>query len=89
MGLFLEEFTPESLVREAEAVARPLAEKNGNRLTIHIADPGIRMRADRGKVRQSLLNLLSNAAKFTRDGEIRLDVGWNPAGRGRGRGTNV
>ena len=74
MELFLEEFTPDALVREVEAVARALVEKNGNRFDVHVDAAGARMRADRGKVRQCLLNLLSNAAKFTKDGTIRLDV---------------
>jgi PAS domain S-box-containing protein len=74
MELFLEDFTPEAIVREVEAVARPLVEKNGNRFEIGVSASGVRMRADRGKVRQSVLNLLSNAAKFTKDGTILLDV---------------
>ena len=57
-----------------EAVARPLVERNGNRFEIGVPASGVRMRTDRGKVRQSLLNLLSNAAKFTKDGTIMLDA---------------
>jgi signal transduction histidine kinase len=35
---------------------------------------------DRSKLRQTLMNLLSNAAKFTSDGEIRLSAASGPAG---------
>lgn len=35
---------------------------------------------DRGKLRQTLLNLLSNAAKFTLRGEIRLSAASGPSG---------
>lgn len=35
---------------------------------------------DRGKLRQTLINLLSNAAKFTPQGEIRLSASSGPAG---------
>jgi PAS domain S-box-containing protein len=81
MELFVEDFALASLIREVEAVARPVVEKEGNRFEVQVKAEGVRMRADRGKVRQSLLNLLSNAGKFTKDGEIRLEVetdghGW-------------
>ncbi|MCP5060248.1 MAG: response regulator [bacterium] len=51
-----------------------LVKKNGNRLKIEIDERICEMRADVTKVRQALFNLLSNAAKFTREGEIGLVV---------------
>jgi CheY-like chemotaxis protein/anti-sigma regulatory factor (Ser/Thr protein kinase) len=56
------------------ATIETVVKKNGNRLRVEL-DPSLtRMRADLTKVRQVLLNLLSNAAKFTRDGEVALVV---------------
>jgi hypothetical protein len=56
------------------AVVTPLMETRGNRLVVETdADLGT-MHADLTKVRQSLLNVLSNAAKFTEQGTITLSV---------------
>jgi PAS domain S-box-containing protein len=74
MTLFLEEFDVAKLVVEVSATVQPLVTKNGNRLEVQCpADLGS-MRADVTKVRQTLFNLLSNAAKFTEKGLIRLSV---------------
>jgi CheY-like chemotaxis protein len=51
---------------------QPLVETGGNRLEVEAA-PGT-MRTDTTKLRQILFNLLSNAAKFTQGGTIRLDI---------------
>ena len=78
MTMFLEDFDIATLVREAEAIVRPLVEKNGNRFDIDCpADIGL-MHADVVKVRQVLFNLLSNAAKFTEGGEITLTTRTHP-----------
>ncbi len=74
MDLFVESFSPAELVEDVLSVARPLVEKQGNRLDVHVAKEPAEMRGDRGKIRQSLLNLLSNAGKFTHNGTIVLDV---------------
>ncbi len=58
------------LIEEAIATVRPAAAKNSNRLRLDI-EPGLGVaQTDGFKLNQCLLNLLSNAAKFTQDGEI-------------------
>ena len=74
MTLFLEDVAIPSLVSEVAATIHPLVEKNQNKLAIECpADLG-NLRADVTKVRQTLFNLLSNAAKFTHAGTITLTV---------------
>ncbi|MCK5623297.1 MAG: HAMP domain-containing histidine kinase, partial [Alphaproteobacteria bacterium] len=70
--LHLEEIDLAALIVEIAATVRPLVEANGNRLVLDVPDdPGV-MRTDATKLKQILFNLLSNAAKFTEQGEVRL-----------------
>ena len=71
--LFLEEFEVAAMVDDVATTVRPLVDKNANRLVLRLGQPGV-MRADLTKVRQMLLNLLSNACKFTQGGTITLAV---------------
>ncbi len=71
--LYLEDFPVAAMVEDVAATIRPLVEHNGNRLVLNLGAPGT-MRADLTKVRQMLLNLLSNACKFTQRGTIGLEV---------------
>lgn len=74
MDLYLEEFCLPDLVSEVVHTVSPLVSKNNNTLVVH-TDPQLEtMHADLTKVRQNLLNLLSNAAKFTENGTITLTV---------------
>jgi signal transduction histidine kinase len=74
MELAPEPVAVEALLDETAATARPLIERNGNRLRLVREEvPGIIV-VDATKLRQVLLNLLSNAAKFTSDGEITVRV---------------
>jgi signal transduction histidine kinase/DNA-binding response OmpR family regulator len=78
--LYLESFSLPALVAELESTIKPLAAKNANTLVVR-ADPELgAMHADLTKVRQSLLNLLSNACKFTKAGTVALEVERREAG---------
>ncbi len=82
MDLFLETFDVGTLVREATTTAAPLIEKKHNRLVIECAEQIGTMHADTTKLRQILLNLLSNASKFTNEGLITLAVTRGTVGPG-------
>jgi len=72
MELQLETFAVAPLVEEVAATLAPMAEKNGNRLDVQCA-PGLGvMRADQTRIRQALLNLASNAVKFTERGAVTI-----------------
>jgi signal transduction histidine kinase len=74
MAVSLERFEVGKTIEELLDTVRPLVAKNQNTLTVDCpADIGM-MHADLMKTRQILLNLLSNAAKFTRQGRITLTV---------------
>jgi PAS domain S-box-containing protein len=74
MELFLETFDVCMAVRDVAVTVQPLVEKNGNTLEVRCAPDIGTMHADLTKVRQAMFNLLSNAAKFTKQGAITLDV---------------
>jgi len=74
MDLYVESFDVGQLVRDVQAIVQPLVEKNENRLVVECPEDVGDMQADQTKVRQTLFNLLSNAAKFTEHGTISLTV---------------
>ena len=84
MDLFFEPFAVVELVQGVLSTIEPLAEKSGNSIVIHRPGDLGTMRSDQAKVRQALLNLLSNATKFTRKGTITLDGPRDVHGDGAG-----
>jgi signal transduction histidine kinase/ActR/RegA family two-component response regulator len=64
----------QSLVDDVATVARPLADRRRNQLVVECAVVDAELHTDVTKVRQILLNLLSNAAKFTDAGIITLSA---------------
>lgn len=67
-------FTLAELSEELIASAEPLVGKNGNRLVLEIPAPHDVVRSDRQKILQVLINLISNAAKFTENGVVTLKM---------------
>jgi len=72
MQVFIEETVLSPILFEVLSTVRPLVDKNNNKVVTEI-DPELgSMRIDVTKLRQSLFNLLSNAAKFCQNGTITL-----------------
>jgi signal transduction histidine kinase len=75
MPLSLERFDLRALIQGVAQSVDPLMQRHGNRLAIYYADEFGPMSADMAKTRQILLNIFTNAAKYTHDGAVTVDVG--------------
>lgn len=75
--LHLEPVAVGSIVQDVVSTIEPLAKGNGNRLLVNNRFDGT-VEIDAIKFRQSLLNLLSNACKFTENGTVELEVERHP-----------
>ncbi|RDV36493.1 response regulator [Bradymonadaceae bacterium TMQ3] len=84
MQVHPEPFELRPLVEEVVASVGPLFKKNENDFELRCGEGVGEMVSDAAKVRQILYNLLSNAARFTRQGQVRLDVEVDSARGGEG-----
>jgi signal transduction histidine kinase/DNA-binding response OmpR family regulator len=75
MELVLEAVDLRALVLEAVEMSRGLAGRNGNQVVTHLPDALHLVKTDPTKLRQVMLNLVANAAKFTKDGVITVTLG--------------
>ena len=75
MDLHLESFALAPLIDGVIKTVEPLAAKNGNQVAVHCDAEIGTMHADEMRLRQALLNLMSNANKFTDRGTITIDAG--------------
>jgi len=65
-------FDPADMLDELIETVRPIASSNGNEMTLTGSPLGGDINTDSMKLRQCVLNLLSNAAKFTKNGKIDI-----------------
>ncbi|MCA9567719.1 MAG: HAMP domain-containing histidine kinase [Myxococcales bacterium] len=78
--LEVEEAALDALVASVASAARPLMARGRNVLQVHPGSHGCTLVCDARRVRQILLNLLSNAARFTEQGTVTLTVTAVPDG---------
>ena len=72
--LFNETFELRLIIDEIVKTSQPLADKNDNKLNVNFQKELDMVTADQTRVKQVILNLISNACKFTEKGEITLKV---------------
>jgi signal transduction histidine kinase/DNA-binding response OmpR family regulator len=74
MDMHVETFAIAPLVEEVMATISSAAAKNGNEIIVRCPQDIGEMHADQTRIRQALLNLVSNANKFTEHGSVTVDV---------------
>ncbi len=74
MDLLLEIFDVEPMLQEITSTISPMVRKNNNTFKYELHQDKITMCSDVTRVKQILFNLLSNACKFTCEGDITLSV---------------
>ncbi|MEM7018707.1 MAG: ATP-binding protein [Pseudomonadota bacterium] len=72
MDLYVEDFDVSKTLQELMITVEPVVQKSNNELNLELDEPLGEMRSDLTKLRQILVNLLGNAAKFTENSEITL-----------------
>jgi signal transduction histidine kinase/DNA-binding response OmpR family regulator len=75
MEVYAEIFDLDNFIDQVSGTAQPLMSKNNNQFSIERGGQLGKACQDLTKLRQSLLNLLSNAAKFTHEGTVTLHAG--------------
>ena len=74
MTLCIDTISVPTLVSDLVSICQPLMQKNHNQLDIELPEESLCLQTDEQKLRQSLLNLLSNAAKFSHNEKVTLSV---------------
>ena len=74
MEVFIEPVEIQVLIKEVLSIVKPLADKNENVIKVICPTEIGSFRSDQTKVKQCLLNLMSNANKFTSKGTLTLTV---------------
>ena len=74
MTVFMEDANIAGVITEVRGIIEPLAAKNGNQLVVECPATIGTFQTDVTKLKQSLLNLLSNASKFTKNGKVTLAI---------------
>ncbi|NDG72593.1 MAG: hybrid sensor histidine kinase/response regulator, partial [Proteobacteria bacterium] len=81
MTVYCENIEISKVVSDMESTMLPVVQKNGNTLTVEMPEDIGAMQSDLTKIRQTLFNLIGNAAKFTKAGQIKLVVGSHTKSR--------
>ena len=82
LSLSVEPVRLSEVLQDCRTMTEPLAERRGIRLLFPSEDPGMRVVADRTRLKQVLLNLLSNAIKYNREKGVVV-VDWQRLGADR------
>jgi len=82
MELFVESVALPDVIGDVRTIVEPMVSKNGNRLVIEAPSDIGSLQTDLTKLKQCLINLLSNAAKFTKDGDVTLRLSRQSGSKG-------